>query len=77
MFKVLGSTSANFIFAPIYRRGMLVAVHVKTGQITSSPFLFQLKYMINVAHQVPDQQPSANCCQTFEKIISSLSTSGP
>ena len=32
------STSANLILIPMYKKGILVAVHVKTGVITSSPF---------------------------------------
>jgi len=33
MLRVLGSTSANFILAPIYKSGILVAVQVNIGQI--------------------------------------------
>ena len=43
IFIVLTSISANLIFAPIYKRGIFVAVQVKTGTITSSPFLISLK----------------------------------
>ena len=56
MFKVLGSISANLILAPIYRSGMLVAVQVNTGQITSSFFLHQLINMPDVEHQYQSLQ---------------------
>ena len=48
--KVFGSMSANFIFAPMYKRGIFVAVHVKTGQMISSFFLFPLVNKPNAKH---------------------------
>lgn len=74
-----GFTSANFIFAPIYKRGIFVAVHVNTGHITSSFFFMPARRYAKCKASVPD--PTAiegNFAANFlEKINSSLSTNGP
>ena len=71
--------SANLILAPIYKSGILVAVQVKTGAITSSFFFILAKMYARCNASVPD--PTAThwlvFANFFLNIFSNLSTNGP